>query len=262
MKIQDACQFLEQFAPLALAESWDNVGLLIGRPENSLRAVMTCLTVTPDSVAEAIDQQADLIVSHHPFPFHSLKKITAATVNGRMLLDLIEANIAVYSPHTAFDSAAGGINQSLSELLQLENIVPLTPLGEATDPWGAGRQGQWTTSRALAEIAQRIKELLRIPYVQFVGHPEQLVQRVAVGCGSAGSFLEHARSAGCDLFVTGEATFHRSLEAQAEGIGLLLLGHYGSERFAVERLAGQLGEQFPPLRVWASKREQDPITWL
>lgn len=261
MKIQDACHFLEQFAPLMLAESWDNVGLLLGRPANPLRAVMTCLTITPDSVAEAIEQQADLIVTHHPLPFHPLKRITSGTVTGRMLLDLIEAKVAVYSPHTAFDSAAGGINQSLAELLQLENIFPLTPLGEATDPWGAGRQGQLTTSRTLADIAQRIKQLLKIPHVQFVGQPDQLIRLVAVGCGSAGSFLEHARTAGCDLLVTGEVTFHRSLEAQAEGIGLLLLGHYASERFAVERLAGQIADQFPTLRVWASQQEQDPIEW-
>jgi putative NIF3 family GTP cyclohydrolase 1 type 2 len=107
-----------------------------------------------------------------------------------------------------------------------------------------------------------MKQQLAIPHVQLVGEPEQLVQHVAVGCGSAGAFLEHARSSGCDLFVTGEATFHRALEAQACGIGMLLLGHYFSERFAVERLAGELSEQFPDLRIWASREERDPYYWV
>jgi dinuclear metal center YbgI/SA1388 family protein len=262
MKIQDACQFLEQFAPLMLAESWDNTGLLVGRPDAPLRAVMTCLTITPESAAEALEQKADLIVTHHPLPFHPLKRITATTPTGRLLLDLIEAHIAVYSPHTAFDSSAGGINQALAEMLQLENIVPLTPLGEATDPWGAGRCGQLPVPQSLSEIAVHMKQRLEIPYLQLVGHPDHLVQNVGVGCGSAGGFLQHARTAGCELFVTGEATFHRALEAKAEGIGMLLLGHYFSERFAVERLAGELAEQFPALRIWASQKERDPYHWI
>jgi dinuclear metal center YbgI/SA1388 family protein len=146
MKIQDACRFLEQFAPLALAESWDNTGLLVGRPEAPLRAVMTCLTLTADSAAEAVENQADLVVTHHPLPFRPLQRITSENPTGRLLLDLMEARIAVYSPHTAFDSAAGGINQRLSEMLGLENIVPLTPLEETSEPLGAGRRGQLDSS--------------------------------------------------------------------------------------------------------------------
>jgi dinuclear metal center YbgI/SA1388 family protein len=261
MKIQDACDFLEQFAPLALAEDWDNVGLLVGRSDRPLRNLMTCLTITPESAAEAIEHEADLIVTHHPLPFHPLKRISSTTPTGRLLLDLIEARIAVYSPHTAFDSAAGGINQSLAELLHLENILPLTPLVDAAEPWGAGRRGELAQVQTMGEVAQWMKRELGTPGIQWVGPSDLPVKRIAVACGSAGSFLEHARHAECDLFVTGEATFHRALEAQAEGIGLLLLGHFASERFAVERLAKELGEQFPSLRVWASKQERDPISW-
>ena len=75
---------------------------------------MTCLTVTPNSVAEAVTAEADLIVAHHPLPFQPLKALTTATTPGRMLLDLISAKIGVYSPHTAFDSAPAGINQHLA----------------------------------------------------------------------------------------------------------------------------------------------------
>ena len=84
--VQQFCQFLEAFAPRRLAEDWDNVGLLIGDRNREASNVMTCLTITPESVAEAIAKDTDLIVAHHPLPFRPLKRITADFVNGAMLL--------------------------------------------------------------------------------------------------------------------------------------------------------------------------------
>jgi putative NIF3 family GTP cyclohydrolase 1 type 2 len=87
------------------------------------------------------------------------------------------------------------------------------------------------------------------------------VQSVAVACGAAGELLEPARQAGCECMVLGEARFHTCLEAEAAGIGLLLPGHFASERFAMERLAEVLAAQFPGLEVWASRDERDPLQW-
>src|SRR5262245_174279 len=106
--------FLEDFAPNRLAAEWDNVGLLIGDSRRPVERVMTCLTVTPQSAAEAVAQKAELIVSHHPVLFRPVQRITADTLEGRTLLELIRSGIAVYSPHTAFDSARSGINQQLA----------------------------------------------------------------------------------------------------------------------------------------------------
>jgi dinuclear metal center YbgI/SA1388 family protein len=116
---------LQALAPLAFAEEWDNVGLLLGDSHAPLERVMTCLTVTPESVAEAIEAGAQLIVSHHPVLFRPTKKLTDATPEGRMLLDLLHARVAVYSAHTAFDNAPGGINDLLAQKLGLSGVVPL-----------------------------------------------------------------------------------------------------------------------------------------
>ncbi|MFH1266373.1 MAG: Nif3-like dinuclear metal center hexameric protein, partial [Planctomycetota bacterium] len=107
-------EFLDQFAPHRLAEEWDNVGLLVGDSSGRVNRVMTCLTITPATAAEAIEAETDLIVTHHPLPFRPLKRLTTDTPTGRVLLDLIAGRIAVYSPHTAFDSAEEGINQRLA----------------------------------------------------------------------------------------------------------------------------------------------------
>src|SRR5438477_6804201 len=90
---------LEKFAPPETAADWDNVGLLLGDPATAVERLMTCLTVTPESAGEAIDGGAQLIVAHHPIFFRPVKRLTAANPEGRMLLALARAGIAVYSPH-------------------------------------------------------------------------------------------------------------------------------------------------------------------
>ncbi|MEX0676398.1 MAG: Nif3-like dinuclear metal center hexameric protein [Pirellulales bacterium] len=260
LSVADVAQFLNEFAPPALAESWDNVGLLVGRYDQPLARVMTCLTITSPSAAEAVAERADLVVSHHPLPFRPLARLTSETSEGRLLLELIGAKIAVFSPHTAFDSAQQGINQRLAGGLQLGDIGPLVPGVEAGQ--GAGRFGTLGKTITLEELADRVKKLLAIENLQAVGPLDQHVRTVAVACGSAGEFLEPAKVAGCDCLVTGEVRFHACLEAESLGMGLVLAGHFASERFAVEQLAGVLAREFPELEVWASKQEKDPLHWL
>ncbi len=261
LELQSVCDFLEEFAPCRLAEDWDNVGLLVGDRRQQVSRIMTCLTVTPASVEEAVREQADLTVSHHPLPFRPLKRLTNDHTPGRLLLQLIGARIAVYSPHTAFDSAAAGINQQLATGLGLLGVTPLVPAAADPQGLGSGRQGTLPTSATLAELAAKLKAFLAVDGLHLVGSPDREVQRVAVACGAAGEFLEPASRAGCELLVTGETTFHTCLEAEALGIALLLPGHFASERFAVAALADVLRERFPDQFVWASRQERDPLRW-
>ncbi len=255
----EVIEILERFAPTALAESWDNVGLLVGDDDWPADRVMTCLTVTPETVAEAIQGKANLVVAHHPLPFQPLKALTSATTAGRLLLELISARIGVYSPHTAFDSAQAGINQHLAFGLGLQEIQPLVRTFEGDDEVGTGRIGIIGEQLELAEMALRVKTFLDIDALRIVGTDEQPVTRVAITCGSGGSFLEKAIEQGCDCLVTGEATFHTCLEAKARGVGLVLPGHFASEHFALLSLADYLGEQLSTLEVWSSRTECDPL---
>ncbi|MFT3880479.1 MAG: Nif3-like dinuclear metal center hexameric protein [Gemmatales bacterium] len=124
---RDVIELLGKIAPLHLAEPWDNVGLLMGDPHANIRHLMTCLTITPEVVAEAVKEKAELIVSHHPLLFKPTQRITSETVEGRMLLKLAAAGISVYSPHTAYDNAPEGINEQLAAMLKLEEVRPLVP---------------------------------------------------------------------------------------------------------------------------------------
>jgi len=126
--VADVVAFLEEFAPLELAESWDNVGLLLGRPGQKVERLMTCLTLSPSTAAEAAQERANMVVSHHPIMFEPLQRITDADPHGQTVLQLAGAGIAVYSPHTAFDSAELGINQMLAERIGLRDCKPLRPM--------------------------------------------------------------------------------------------------------------------------------------
>lgn len=135
------------------------------------------------------------------------------------------------------------------------DVYPLRPVPTG----GAGRIGELLMPATLADLARTAKEQLRAAVVQSVGDPAAPVRRVAVACGAAGEFLQDAIRAGADLFLTGELRFHDALTARAAGVRVILPGHYATERPGVEDLAMQLGEAFPGLTAWASRRETDPL---
>lgn len=274
MQLDTICGFLSQVAPLKLAESWDNVGLLVGRRDLAVQKIMTCLTISPPVVAEAIEHKVDLVVAHHPLPFQAIQRITSDTTTGKMLLDLIGNQIAIYSAHTAYDSAPDGINQQWCDFLSIAETKPLIEhrgeksqdhpdavkkTGKDPEIVGSGRYGRLPDQKKLRNLADLAASKMHGSPPRLVGDPDQIIQKVAFACGSGGSFLSSAIRCGCDALITGEATFHICLEAESRGIGLILLGHYSSERFAMETLAEKLSQEFPDLRVWASQAEKDPI---
>ncbi|HBN77533.1 MAG TPA: Nif3-like dinuclear metal center hexameric protein [Planctomycetaceae bacterium] len=258
-------QYLQTFAPLELAEDWDNVGLLLGNCEQDISSVMTCLTLTPDVATEAIEKNVDLIVTHHPILFRAVQRITTETSEGAMLLDLARNDIAVYSPHTAFDSAARGINQQWCERLKLQNCLPLQSSADlelAGTGLGSGRMGTLTHPMLLQDLILQIKSLLSIESVQFVGQLDAEISKAGIACGAAAEYMKQAQAQGCQVLVTGEARFHACLEARQRGIALVLVGHFHSERFACEKLAEILQNEFPQIHCFASQIESDPINLL
>ncbi|GAB4141400.1 MAG: Nif3-like dinuclear metal center hexameric protein [Thermogutta sp.] len=261
LSVAQVVDFLESFAPLCLAEEWDNVGLLVGSQDRRVRKIMTCLTLTERTAREAVEREAGLVVTHHPLPFRPQRRWTTETATGSVLWDLAAARVCVYSPHTAFDSASRGINQLLAEKIGLQDIRPLIA-NEETPELGVGRRGMLPAEMSLLECAQLVKNVLGIKFTRAAGSPQMRIHSVAVGCGASEELLEKVAEAGCQAFVVGEARFHKCIEAEFRGIGLLMVGHYASERFAVEHLASVLQEQFPQIEVWASASENDPIRWM
>ena len=289
MQLQTLIEFLEQIFPLELAEDWDNVGLLLGDRNSEIKSVLTCLTVDQSVVDEAIKFGVDCIVSHHPFPFHAAKKWTADTTDGELLLRLVGAKIAVYSPHTAHDSAFFGINRQLAEGLELKGVKTLYPgkvdatnemlegldksdvqnaakelAAAAKNPddapkLGTGRIGKLPKPKKFSELVAQIKDMLQIDQLLVVGDDDKPIKKVAIGCGAADDFVDQAAKEGADVLFLGEARFHACLEARAKDLALVLAGHYATERFSMCILADRIARKFPKLIVKASALETDPL---
>ncbi|MGN6724449.1 MAG: Nif3-like dinuclear metal center hexameric protein [Tepidisphaeraceae bacterium] len=124
LKLGHVVAELNAFAPPALAESWDNVGLLVGDPQADVARVLLCIDYTPEVAAEARDAKADLVIAYHPPLFKPIARVTAGGASD-LLFSAIRDGIAIYSPHTAWDAIDGGANDVLADVLDLTDRRPL-----------------------------------------------------------------------------------------------------------------------------------------
>jgi len=255
--VADAVAKLEQLAPLALAEPWDNVGLLAGDPRGDLVRVLCCLTLTPDVADEAIAGGASLVVTHHPLPFRDVRSLSTDTIDGGTLWRLCRAGVAVYSAHTAYDSAVGGVNDQWAAGLGLTGVRALVPSDDP--PGGAGRIGLRSETAFAALTRDALRVASPAASLRVVPPRSGEARVVAIACGSGGSLLDGALAAGCDALLTGEMSFHDCLRCRSLGVGVILTGHYASERFAVEALASRLADELSGVPVTASHVESDPL---
>lgn len=122
MKLKSFIKQIEKKYPLNLAYDWDNVGLMVGDYDSDIKKVMVVLEANESVLDEAIDENIDLIITHHPFIFSKMKKIISSDLKGRLIHKLIKNNIAVYSMHTNFDIAYDGLNDYFVDMLELNNV--------------------------------------------------------------------------------------------------------------------------------------------
>ena len=267
MKVKDILGALEEFAPLALQDGYDNAGLQIGLAEDAeATGALLCLDVTEDVVDEAVLRGCNLIVSHHPLLFRPLKSITFDDYVGRTIVKAIQHGIAVYAAHTNLDSAQGGVNFKIAEKLGLVAPQWLSPKeaylrGMAYVTAGEGVIATLPTSLSEREFMERVKEVfglksLRVNYAQ-----KKTISRVALCGGSGASLIPKAIEKGADAFITGEIGYHRFFGYEKD-ILLLEIGHYESEQYTLEVLRDVLLKKDPTLPTLFSKTRTNPINYL
>ena len=159
---------IEEFYPRSLAESWDNPGLLAGRGDREVHTVVIALDVSRRVVDLAVREHADLILSHHPLIFGSIKSVNDETFLGRKLLDLIENKISCYAMHTNFDIARNGMAYIAAEQLGLADFTPLEVTGEQDgETVGIGFVGDVTP--AMMQRAEHLKDMKNTGFVSVRG---------------------------------------------------------------------------------------------
>ena len=255
--VRDIEQYLYAWAPRELAESWDNVGLLVGDPEAEVRRVLVALDVTPQVVAEAIEKDCQLIAAHHPVmncAWHQVQTVRTDDRQGRVLTELIRHGVAAICMHTNLDAAAGGVNEVLAQKLGLSDLKMLTEEK-------IGRIGTLKCEIPLVEFTHSVIELLRCNGLRYVdaGRP---VHRVAVGGGACGDEIDAVIAAGCDTFVTSDLTYHQFLDAAPKGINLIDAGHFPTEDPVCAKIVAYLEKEFPQLIIIKSTSHKEVIQYF
>lgn len=258
-KVKDICDTIERLAPKHLAESWDNVGLMVGDFEQPVRKIFVCLDITSENVARAIKCNADMIVSHHPLLFSPLKRVVESDITGSIIRSLIQNNISAYSCHTNLDHADGGTNDALADKLGLSDVRRFTDdecvseSGQPTD--NIGRIGTLETPMAIEDFVAYIKSVLGCVKIRYVGSPGDTVRKVALCSGSGGDGIYTAYRAGADAYVTADIKHHEAQTAFELGLNLIDAGHFETENTICEFMTEYLSENLPDVQVVVSTAE-------
>lgn len=277
MTITAIVQAVEEYAPRALQESWDNTGWQISPQavtSGQCSGVMLCLDVTPAVVAEARSRGCNLIISHHPLLFRGPRTIDGSTPGQRALVDAIRAGIAVYSSHTALDSAPGGVSHHLGTLLGLTGMRPLSP-SHADPSAGLGVIGTLPDPGiTLPALIDLVKQVYRQPALRVTPGPacdpalspatdvaSPLIRTVALCSGSGGEFIPDAIRAGADAYITSDVRYHDFLD-HGRDIIIVDTGHFESEICTKSIFSHIISQKFPNFAVYMATCEHPPVQYV
>lgn len=356
---------LETWAPKSFAYDWDPVGLQVGSKTDQTKNVLVTLDVNHEVVDEAIKNNANVIIAHHPMLFKPVKSIDFNSVKGSLIRKLIRHDITVYASHTNLDIAEGGVNDLLSEAiglkkvkplltthvdsliklavftpvdhvqkvvdalseagaghignyshctfqsagtgtfkpleganpyigtenkiehvdeLKIETIVPepildnvvramveahpyeevaydLYPLKNEGKKYGLGRIGSLPQTLTLKELIKEVKNKFNVKHLRFTGDLNQTVKRVAILGGSGEKYIQVAKNANADVYITGDVTFHHAQDAKDIGLALIDAGHY-IEHIMKEATKRFIKDKFPTVNVIVSTVNTDPFQFM
>ena len=241
--VREIEQALFRLAPKEGAMDWDNVGQLLGDPEAEVRRVLVALDITEAVADEAIAENCQLIVSHHPVmncKWLPVQTVRQDTPQGHLLLKILRSGLSAICMHTNLDVAPGGVNDALAAALGLEDPGPLG------DPEGLCRMGALASPMPLQEFAKHVCRALQANGVRYAGDSGP-VRKVAVGGGACGDYIPQAIAAGCDTFVTSDLRYHDFLDTTA--LNLIDAGHFPTEDVICAPLVEYLQKAFPAATV-------------
>ncbi|WP_026416814.1 Nif3-like dinuclear metal center hexameric protein [Actinomadura oligospora] len=248
MRLSQVIAVLDDLYPPAWAESWDAVGLVCGDPDQEVRRVLLAVDPVAAVVDEALEWDADLIVTHHPLLLRGVHGVPANTPKGRLVHRLIKNDVALFTAHTNADVAVPGVSDALARAVGVTGeLRPIVPSAE--DPRrGLGRIGELLEAITLEEFTARVAAGLPATVwgVRAAGDPGRPVRTVAV-CGGAGdSLLTDVRAADVDVYLTADLRHHPASEfVEAGGPALLDAAHWATEHpwlaGAAAALTGELG---------------------
>ena len=210
-------EYLDSLYSPSLKASYDNVGLMVGSLKKEVNTILLALDLTREVMDEAIKKNVDLIITHHPLLFKPLYMIDTDSDPGSIIKDLIKYDIVNFSLHTNFDSAK--MNDYLSSLIGIENKEVLS-IKENCGVIGTIKK------TSLKDYVKVIKDAFKIDECEYYGEKNLSIEKVAICGGSGSSFFMDALNKGADLYITGDVSYSRGIEAKRMGLNVLNVGHF------------------------------------
>lgn len=263
---KDIIQKLDLEAPFSLAEEWDNIGLLVGSPEQEVKSILIGLDPTTSLLDEAIAKKADTILTHHPVIFKPLAAINTSLPEGKLLQQALRHNISIIACHTNLDSAAAGVSDILAERLGVTSLRPLIPAHGDDPQTGLGRIGQLESPVHPGRFLETVMEVLELPTLQVAGPLPETIQTVAVCGGSGSDFSAAALAAGADVYITAEVKHNIARWAEENNFCIIDGTHYATEKPAITLMAEKLSricaDSGWQIRIMESETENHPFQYI
>ena len=260
MLIREVTDVIERFAPLAWQESYDNAGLIVGRPDDEVHRALLAVDVTDEVMAEAEREGCDMVITHHPIVFHALKRFNSADQVQRCVERAIRGGIALYACHTNLDSAPGGMSWRLAEMLGVGDLRVLQPV-QADEKVGFGVVGELPEAVPTLDYLREAGRRLHVGALRHSRIVHERVRRVAVCTGAGGSLLGEALRAGAELYLTADLKYNDFM-APSGRLTVADIGHFESEYCAIEILFEIFSKNLRTFAVRKSRCSCNPVNYL
>jgi len=266
LSIRILLEILNSLAPFTMAEPWDNVGLMVGDPDQPARGVLIALDPTEALLEEAVSQSFDTVITHHPLIFQPIKAIHTSSPLGRMLKTAFAHELAIIACHTNLDIVADGVSHAMAEKLGLLDSVSLTGESSASPGQGFGKIGHLPRPLPAKEFIRFLLAVLGLEAVQLAGRLPETISTVAL-CGGSGSELAgKARDLGADIYISGEIKHSVARWAEDSGFCVIDAGHYPTENLIVPVLAEMLKNTLAcegfNVPIATSLKQEKPMRWI
>ena len=213
-----------------LIDSWDNTGFQIGDENKEVKKILLALDLDSKVLEKVINEDFQMIITHHPLIFQPIKNITNSDYEGKLIYNLIRNEIIVYNAHSNLDQAEGGVNDELAQLLGLKKsrILKETYVNEINS-YGYGKIGD-VDNIDLVDYLDFIKKKLKTDHLIVYGDINKRINKVAVCGGSGSDFIYNAHKEESCIYITGDIKYHDAQLADELGLTLIDPGHYHTEK--------------------------------
>lgn len=261
-KVQNIINYMENIAPEVLKEDFDNVGLMVGSKEKEVNRVLLALDCTKEVLGEAIDNNCDMIITHHPLIFRKPSRIISEDLIGSKIIDLIKNDISLYSSHTNLDSAKDGINKTIVEMLGFSSneIIEKSKVSNFNEA-GLGRIVRLDNETKLIDLIETVKKVLNIKALRVVKGSDS-VSTIAIINGSGQDFIGEAVKLGADCIITGDTTYHFASDYKELGVSIIDAGHFNTEWLVFLNVLKGLENEFENIEFIKSEKSEDPYTFI